>query len=116
MYRPVPCCCLTFLLPDIRIKVNELRPFGQKRYSSIDKIPEKPNITQQLKELIDIYGINTDTLSKYFELSVGQIERLSKGCVSFRRKIRLTGSGCLTKSVPFITALLKIRIYRYVHF
>lgn len=44
---------------------------------------EQQNVTEKLKELIDTYGFNTHTLSRYLELSIDDIERLASGNVDF---------------------------------
>lgn len=44
---------------------------------------QKDNVTKQLKELLDTYEFSMDTLSKYLQLPVEQIKRLSEGDVGF---------------------------------
>ena len=44
---------------------------------------ENINVAEQLKELIYFYGFNQNTLSRYLELPVGQVESLAKGDMSF---------------------------------
>ncbi len=44
---------------------------------------KKDNVTEQLTELIDTYEFSLDTLSKYLQLSVEQIKKLSEGDVRF---------------------------------
>lgn len=48
-----------------------------------DDMNQKDNVTQQLKELLDIYEFGMDTLSKYLQLSADQIKKLSEGDVGF---------------------------------
>lgn len=44
---------------------------------------KKDNVTEQLAELISIYGFNKDTLSRYLELPVSHIESLAEGNIDF---------------------------------
>lgn len=44
---------------------------------------EKDNVTEQLKELITVYGFNKNTLSKYLELPINQVEILAEGNIDF---------------------------------
>ena len=44
---------------------------------------QRDNVADQLKELLDIYEFSMDTLSKYLQLSVEQIRKLSEGDVGF---------------------------------
>ena len=44
---------------------------------------EKDNVTEQLKELITVYGFNKNTLSKYLGLPLNSIEDLSNGNIDF---------------------------------
>ena len=44
---------------------------------------EKNNVTEQLKELITIYGFNKNTLSQYLGLPLDSIEDLSNGNIDF---------------------------------
>ena len=44
---------------------------------------QRDNVADQLKELLDIYEFSMDTLSKYLQLPVEQIRKLSKGDVGF---------------------------------
>lgn len=44
---------------------------------------EKNNVTEQLRELITVYGFNKDTLSKYLELPANCVEILAKGNSDF---------------------------------
>ena len=44
---------------------------------------KKDNVTEQLKELFDMYEFSMDTLSKYLQLPVEQIRKLSEGDVGF---------------------------------
>ena len=44
---------------------------------------EKDNVTEQLKELITIYGFNKDTLSQYLELPINHVEILAQGDIDF---------------------------------
>ena len=46
-------------------------------------IGNKHNVADQLKELLDMYEISMDTLSKYLQLPVEQIRKLSEGDVGF---------------------------------
>lgn len=40
-------------------------------------------ITEQLKELLDTYAFNINTLSKYLQLSIEQVKNLSEGNIDF---------------------------------
>ena len=44
---------------------------------------QRDNVTEQLKELLDMYEFSMDTLSKYLQLPVEQIRKLSEGDVGF---------------------------------
>ncbi len=44
---------------------------------------QKEYVAEQLKELLDTYEFNVDTLSKYLQLPADQIKKLSEGDVSF---------------------------------
>lgn len=44
---------------------------------------QRDNVTEQLKELLDMYEFSMDTLSKYLQLPVEQIKKLSEGDVGF---------------------------------
>ena len=44
---------------------------------------QRDNVADQLKELLDIYEFSMDTLSKYLQLPVEQIRKLSEGDVGF---------------------------------
>lgn len=44
---------------------------------------EKDNVTEQLKELIFVYGFNKNTLSRYLELPVDRVENLAQGDIDF---------------------------------
>ena len=44
---------------------------------------EKDNVTEQLKELITVYGFNKNTLSQYLGLPLDRIEDLSNGNIDF---------------------------------
>lgn len=44
---------------------------------------EIDNVTEQLKELITVYGFNKNTLSQYLELPITQVEILAQGNVDF---------------------------------
>jgi len=44
---------------------------------------EKDNVTEQLKELMEAYGFNVDTLSKYLGLPADKVKILSQGDISF---------------------------------
>ncbi len=44
---------------------------------------EKDNVTEQLKELMEAYDFNADTLSKYLGLPVDKVKILSQGDISF---------------------------------
>ncbi|RKI77772.1 hypothetical protein D7V83_18155 [bacterium 0.1xD8-71] len=44
---------------------------------------EKDNATEQLKELMEAYGFNVDTLSKYLGLPADKVKILSQGDISF---------------------------------
>ncbi len=44
---------------------------------------EKANVTEQLKELIDTYGFNKNTLSEYLELPIDYVESLARGNQDF---------------------------------
>ena len=44
---------------------------------------EKNNVTEQLKELITVYGFNKNTLSQYLGLPLDSIEDLSNGNIDF---------------------------------
>ena len=44
---------------------------------------QRDNVADQLKELLDIYEFSMDTLSKYLQLSVEQIRKLSEGDIGF---------------------------------
>ena len=44
---------------------------------------QRDNVADQLKELLDIYEFSMDTLSKYLQLSVEQIRKLSERDVGF---------------------------------
>lgn len=63
---------------------------------------EKDNVTEQLKELVEAYDFNIDTLSKYLGLPADKVKILSQGDIFFCRKIICIGSGCLIRSVFFI--------------
>ncbi len=43
----------------------------------------KNNVTEQLKELITVYGFNKNTLSQYLELPLNGVEDLSNGNIDF---------------------------------
>lgn len=47
------------------------------------KMDEKDNVTEQLKELIFVYGFNKNTLSRYLELPVDRVENLAQGISIF---------------------------------
>ena len=44
---------------------------------------EKDNVTEQLKELMEAYDFNVDTLSKYLGLPADKVRILSQGDISF---------------------------------
>ena len=44
---------------------------------------EKDNVTEQLKELMEAYDFNVDTLSKYLGLPADKVKILSQGDISF---------------------------------
>ena len=44
---------------------------------------EKDNVTEQLKELMEAYCFNVDTLSKYLGLPADKVRILSQGDISF---------------------------------
>ncbi len=44
---------------------------------------EKNNVTEQLKELITVYGFNKNTLSQYLELPITHVENLTQGNIDF---------------------------------
>ena len=44
---------------------------------------EKDNVTEQLKELMEAYDFNVDTLSKYLGLSADKVRILAQGDISF---------------------------------
>ena len=44
---------------------------------------EKDNVTEQLKELITVYGFNKNTLSQYLELPINHVEILAQGNTDF---------------------------------
>lgn len=44
---------------------------------------EKDNVTEQLKELITVYGFNKNTLSQYLELPITHVEILAQGNIDF---------------------------------
>jgi len=44
---------------------------------------EKNNITEQLKELVTVYGFNKNTLSQYLDLPLNSIDDLSNGNIDF---------------------------------
>ena len=44
---------------------------------------EKDNVTEQLKELVEAYDFNIDTLSKYLGLPADKVKILSQGDISF---------------------------------
>lgn len=44
---------------------------------------EKDNVTEQLKELVEAYDFNVDTLSKYLGLPADKVKILSQGDISF---------------------------------
>ena len=44
---------------------------------------QRDNVADQLKELLDMYEFSMDTLSKYLQLPVEQIRKLSEGDVGF---------------------------------
>lgn len=44
---------------------------------------EKNSVTEQLQELITVYGFSKDTLSKYLQLPVSHIENLAQGNMDF---------------------------------
>lgn len=44
---------------------------------------DEKNVTEQLKELITVYGFNKNTLSRYLGLSLDGIEDLSNGNIDF---------------------------------
>ena len=44
---------------------------------------EKDNVTEQLKELMEAYDFNVDTLSKYLGLPTDKVKILSQGDISF---------------------------------
>ena len=44
---------------------------------------QRDNVADQLKELLDMYEFSMDTLSKYLQLPVEQIRKLSEGNVGF---------------------------------
>ncbi len=44
---------------------------------------KKDNVTEQLKELMEAYDFNADTLSKYLGLPVDKVKILSQGDISF---------------------------------
>lgn len=44
---------------------------------------KKDNVTEQLKELIEAYDFNVDTLSKYLGLPADKVKILSQGDISF---------------------------------
>ncbi len=44
---------------------------------------EKDNVTEQLKELVTVYGFNKNTLSQYLDLPLNSIDDLSNGNVDF---------------------------------
>ncbi len=44
---------------------------------------EKDNVTEQLKELVTVYGFNKNTLSQYLDLPLNSIDDLSNGNIDF---------------------------------
>lgn len=44
---------------------------------------EKDNITEQLQELLAVYGFNKNTLSKYLQIPVNHVENLAHGNMDF---------------------------------
>lgn len=44
---------------------------------------EKDNITEQLQELLAVYGFNKNTLSKYLQIPVNHVENLAHGDMDF---------------------------------
>ena len=44
---------------------------------------EKDNVTEQLKELMEAYDFNVDTLSKYLGLPADKVRILAQGDISF---------------------------------
>ena len=44
---------------------------------------EKDNVTEQLKELVTVYGFNKNTLSQYLDLSLNSIDDLTNGNIDF---------------------------------
>ena len=58
-------------------------------YGTVEKtfgeqlILEIHNVTEQLKELIFVYGFNKNTLSRYLELPIGDVESLTQGNIKF---------------------------------
>ena len=71
---------------------------------------EKNNVTEQLKELITIYGFNKNTLSQYLGLLLDSIEDLSNGNINFLPDDCSYRLGCLTKSRSFMQAQQRTRI------
>lgn len=44
---------------------------------------EKDNVTEQLKELISVYDFNKNTLSRYLDLPLDQVECIAAGNIDF---------------------------------
>lgn len=44
---------------------------------------EKDNVTEQLKELISVYGFNRNTVSRYLEMPIDQVDNLIQGDTDF---------------------------------
>lgn len=44
---------------------------------------EKDNVTEQLKELISVYDFNKNTLSRYLDLPLNQVECIAEGNIDF---------------------------------
>ena len=44
---------------------------------------EKDNVTEQLKELISVYDFNKNTLSRYLDLPLDQVECIAEGNIDF---------------------------------
>ena len=70
---------------------------------------QRDNVADQLKELLDIYEFSMDTLSKYLQLSVEQIRKLSERDVGFCQKILYTVSTSLIRLRSFILVLWRIK-------
>lgn len=75
-----------------RVEAGErATPKNRSMFTERHKYMETANISEMLKSLIDLYGFNPDTLSKYLGITTEQIETVNNGnidCLPEKFEIR----------------------------